>query len=173
MHSPVSWLACLPLQRARISWRCETSLSCAAAGGAGQEERGRQGGRRGAGAQGQPGLAQLVRSGRRPLHLDHMHSIVGLKIACSVWRMRKRGPCHIASCFADCQRPCRAWGGSSAPAKKERHEEEEDSDMRGELNPEEREALEGLVSEQADALKDGGHCPLCPCMQPAVMRPGV
>ena len=45
--------------------------------------------------------------------------------------------------------------------------------MRGELNPEEREALEGLVSEQADALKDGGIRPLCPCMRPAVMRPGV
>ena len=45
---------------------------------------------------------------------------------------------------------------------KEGHEEEEDSDMRGELNAEEREALEGLVSEQADALKDGELCPLCP-----------
>ena len=76
------------------------------------------------------------------------------------------GICHIALSFADCQRPCRAWGGSGAPAKKEGHEEEEDSDMRGELNPEEREALEGLVSEQADALKDGGICPLCPCMRP-------
>ena len=34
--------------------------------------------------------------------------------------------------------------------------------MRGELNAEEQEALEGLVSEQADALKDGELCPLCP-----------
>ena len=34
--------------------------------------------------------------------------------------------------------------------------------MRGELNAEEREALEGLVSEQADALKDGELHRLCP-----------
>ena len=65
-------------------------------------------------------------------------------------------------CFADCQHFCRAWGGSGAPAQKEGHEEEEDSDMRGELNADEREALEGLVSEQADALKDGKLYPLCP-----------
>ena len=45
--------------------------------------------------------------------------------------------------------------------QKEGHEEEEDDgDMRGELNEEEREALQGLVSEQADALKDGA-CQTC------------
>ena len=48
-----------------------------------------------------------------------------------------------------------AWGGTGAAPKQEGHEEEEDGDMRGELNEEEREALQGLVSEQADALKDG------------------
>ena len=49
-----------------------------------------------------------------------------------------------------------AWGGSGGtPAKKEGHEEEEDEDMRGELNEEERLALQDLASEQADALKDG------------------
>ena len=53
-----------------------------------------------------------------------------------------------------------AWGGSGSAPKKEGHEEEEDADMRGELNEEERQALEGLVSEQADALKDGACQPL-------------
>ena len=49
-----------------------------------------------------------------------------------------------------------AWGGSGSAAPKEGHEEaEDDGDMRGELNEEEREALQGLASEQADALKDG------------------
>ena len=49
-----------------------------------------------------------------------------------------------------------AWGGSGVtPAKKDGHEEEEDGDMRGELNEEERLALQDLASEQVDALKDG------------------
>ena len=55
-----------------------------------------------------------------------------------------------------------AWGGSGGAPQKEGHEEEEDAEMRGELNEEEREALQGLVSEQADALKDGA-CQTCCC----------
>ena len=46
-------------------------------------------------------------------------------------------------------------GKSKDKAAGEGHEEGEDADMRGELNDEEREALQGLAAEQEDALKIG------------------